>query len=193
MHEVDKKLQLVQTLEVRELRGIPGLNQRLETKPNERTHAPAQHGLLTEKIRLGLLAECRFNHASARATNPLRPSHRDLLGSPARILVNRNQTWHSAPRDKLPSHHRTEPFGATMITVYIAGRNNRAIENREPVREEQRLARAQERRDLTLINRRHIRIRQCQEDHIAALHSLRSPDDFQARFARSRSRLAVAA
>src|SRR2546429_577664 len=53
--QVDDQLQLVQHLEVGDLRLVTGLHQGLEPGLDQRGRATAQHGLLTEQVGLGLL------------------------------------------------------------------------------------------------------------------------------------------
>ena len=56
VHEVDDQLELVQDLEVRHARVVAGLDQRVEARAHELGRAAAQHGLLAEQVRLGLVA-----------------------------------------------------------------------------------------------------------------------------------------
>src|SRR5690606_8173155 len=71
-HEVDDELELVQHLEVRDLRLVAGLGEGLEAVLDELRHATAQDGLLAEEVGLGLLGERRPDDAGARAADRLR-------------------------------------------------------------------------------------------------------------------------
>ena len=63
--QVDDQLQLVQALEVGDLRLVAGVDQRLEAGLHQRADAAAEHGLLAEQIGLGLLREGRLDDAGA--------------------------------------------------------------------------------------------------------------------------------
>ena len=71
VHQVDDELELVHRLEVRELRLVAGLDERLERHLDQRRGPAAQHGLLAEQVRLGLLGERRLEDAGpGRADRP---------------------------------------------------------------------------------------------------------------------------
>ena len=57
IHQIDDQLQLVQALEVGDLRLIPCLDQRFETGGDERADAAAEHRLLAEQIRFRFFRE----------------------------------------------------------------------------------------------------------------------------------------
>ncbi len=71
-HEVDDELQLVQHLEVGDLRLVARLGERLEAVLHELRGAAAEHGLLAEQVGLGLLGERRLDAAGARPPMRLR-------------------------------------------------------------------------------------------------------------------------
>src|SRR5690606_24291082 len=53
--QVDDQLHLMQALEIRQLRRVTRLGQRVESRLDQRAQTPAQHRLLTEEIRLRLV------------------------------------------------------------------------------------------------------------------------------------------
>src|SRR5207244_548143 len=64
------QFQLVQALEIRDLRSVAGVRESLEAGLNERRHAAAQHGLLPEQIGFRLLAERGLEHTGPGAADP---------------------------------------------------------------------------------------------------------------------------
>src|SRR5919202_1139692 len=103
VHEVDDELELVQALEVRHVRLVARLDERLEAGLDELGHAAAQDGLLAEEVGLGLVLERRLDHAAARAADALRIGERDVLRLPARVLGDRDQARHAAALGVLPA------------------------------------------------------------------------------------------
>src|SRR5690606_14094000 len=71
-HEIDDQLELVQHLEVGDLRLVASLNERLETVLDELRRSTAQHGMLAEQDSLSLFSERRLNNAGASTANGLR-------------------------------------------------------------------------------------------------------------------------
>src|SRR2546427_12342221 len=70
VHHVDDQLQLVQALEVRALRLVSGLDERLVSRQHERGDPAAEHRLLAEEIGLRLLAEGGLQHRGPRRADP---------------------------------------------------------------------------------------------------------------------------
>ena len=89
IEQVDDELQLMQTLEIRDLGLISRFDQRLERGLYQRTHTPAKHRLLAEKITLSLLFECRFDNACLQIAGRPRVRQRVLLRLATNILMNR--------------------------------------------------------------------------------------------------------
>src|SRR5262249_46821439 len=61
IEEVDNELELMQTLEIRDLRLISGFDQRLESGLYQRADSAAKHRLFAKQIALGLLFESGFD------------------------------------------------------------------------------------------------------------------------------------
>ena len=95
VHEVHDQLELVQALEVRELRVVAGVDQRLVAGGHELGDAAAEHGLLAEEVGLGLVLEGRLDHAAARAADALGVGQRELLRVAGRVRVDRDQARHA--------------------------------------------------------------------------------------------------
>jgi len=102
MEQIDDQLQLVQTLEVRDLGLVPRGHERLEPRDDELGHASAEDGLLAEEIRLRLLGEGRLQHARARAADAVRIGECRIQGVPSRVLVDGHETGDAAPFGVLP-------------------------------------------------------------------------------------------
>ena len=68
--EIDDQLQLVQALEVGDLRLVAGLDQRVEPGLDQIADAATEHRLLAEEIGLGLFLERRLEHAGAQRAEP---------------------------------------------------------------------------------------------------------------------------
>ena len=84
-HQVDDELQLVQHLEVGDLRLVAGLGQGLEAVLDELRDAAAEHGLLTEQVGLGLFGEGGLDAAGAQsADRAWRTTRRGPRPSPTR-------------------------------------------------------------------------------------------------------------
>ena len=80
IHQVDDELQLVQYLEIGQLRLISRVDQRLESGQHERADAAAEDRLLAEEIGLGLFLEGRLEHTGTRAAERPGIGERPLLG-----------------------------------------------------------------------------------------------------------------
>src|SRR5215218_7460378 len=78
--QVDDQLELVQALEVRDLRLVAGPHQRLEPGLDERGDPAAQHGLLAEQVGLGFLLEGGLDDARPRGPDPRAVRERALQG-----------------------------------------------------------------------------------------------------------------
>src|SRR3989304_2262099 len=65
IYQVDNQLHFVQAFEIGDFRLIPSLHKRIEAGLNQFTDAAAEHGLLTEKVGLGLFCESSFDDSGA--------------------------------------------------------------------------------------------------------------------------------
>ena len=145
VHQVDDQLQLVHALEVRDLRLVAGLHQRLEAGLDERRRAAAEHGLLAEEIGLGLLGEAGLDHARAGAADSLRVGESHGLGLAARVLVHGQQTRRALAFLEHLAHAVAGSLGRDHRDVDARGRRDRAEADVEAVREHQRVARLEAR------------------------------------------------
>ncbi len=136
VHQVDDQLQLVQALEVRHLRVVAGLDQRLEAGLDERAGAAAQDGLLAEEVGLGLVLEGRLEDAAARAADALGVGERERLGVAGRVLVDRDQAGDARALEVL----------AADEVARALGRDERDVDVRRRARPRRRGSRSRDRR-----------------------------------------------
>ena len=112
VQQVDDQLQLVQALVVGDLGLIAGLDQRLEALHHQLGRATAQHRLLAEQIRLGLLGKGRLEHAAARAADAVRVGERLGVRLAGGILRHGDQTRHAAALLVLAAHQAARALWA---------------------------------------------------------------------------------
>src|SRR5690606_7159212 len=151
-HEVDDELELVQHLEVRDLRLVAGLGEGLEAVLDELRHATAQDGLLAEEVGLGLLGERRPDDAGARAADRLRVRQRDVPGLARRVLLDGDDVRDAAARDELAAHGVARRLRGDEDDVDALGGLDVAEADVEAVRERERLARGEVRLDLVVVD-----------------------------------------
>ena len=102
INQVDDQLHLVQALEVRHLRLLSGLHQRLEAFLDQRRQTAAQHRLLAEQVALGFFLESGLQNAGASRPDAIARRHRaHSWARPRGILMNGQQcTARHGPRYK---------------------------------------------------------------------------------------------
>ena len=115
--QVDDQLELVQALEVRHLRRVAGLDQRLEARLDQLDAAAAQHGLLAEEIGLGLFLEVGLDDAGLAAADRRRVGQRQVARLLRRIAGARRSAS-ARRRRRRRSSARCGPgaLGATINT-----------------------------------------------------------------------------
>ena len=160
--QVHDQLQLVQALEVRDLRLVPGRDERLEPRLDQRRRAAAQHRLLAEEVGLGLLLERGLEHAGARGTDAGRVRERALPGLPGRVLVHGDERRRPDALLVRPAHQVTGPLRRDHRDVHALGRRDRAEVDVEPVREHQHVAGLEVRPDVVGVR---LGLRRVGQDH----------------------------
>src|SRR5690606_24962757 len=123
-HQVDDELELVQHLEVGDLRLVASLGQGLEAVLNELRHTAAEHSLLAEEVGLGLFGEGRLDDASAGATDGLRVRLRGLPRAARSVLLDSNDVGDAAARDELAANGVTRSLRGNEDHVNALGRLN---------------------------------------------------------------------
>src|SRR5207253_1410615 len=138
VQQVDDQLQLVQALVVGNLGLIARLHEGLEALHHELGGAAAQHRLLAEQIRLGLLGKAGLEHPAARAADAVRVGEGACVRLAAGILGDREQTRHAAPLAVLAADQVAGSLGGDKHHVEIRARFDLAEMDVEAVREQQR-------------------------------------------------------
>src|SRR5256886_5809697 len=179
VQQVDDQLQLVQALVVGDLGLIARLHEGLEALHHELGGAAAQHRLLAEQIRLGLLGEGGLEHSAARAAGAVRIGERAGVRPAARILGDREQTRHPAPLAVLAAHQISGALGGDEHHVEIRARFDLAAMDVEAVREQQRGTALEAFAD-ALVEILLRQVRHQHGDHIRAGHGERGLRDLEA-------------
>src|SRR6266513_2818361 len=138
VQQVDDQLQLVQALVVGDLGLIARLHESLEALHHELGGAAAQHRLLAEQVRLGLLGKAGLEHPAARAADAVRVGEGACVRLAAGILGDREQTRHAAPLAVLAADQVAGSLGGDEHHVEIRARFDLAEMDVEAVREQQR-------------------------------------------------------
>ena len=154
VHQVDDELQLVQALEVGDLRLIAGLDQRLEPGLDERADAAAQDGLLAEQIGFGFFGERRFEDPGAGAAERARVGQRQRARLAGGVLVHGEQAGVPPPSTNTSRTRCPGDFGATIATSTFGRRSDRAVADVEAVGEHQHLAGCESLGDGVAVDRR---------------------------------------
>src|SRR5699024_4282208 len=102
--EVDDELELVEDLEVGDLRLVPGLGQGLEARLHEVGDTAAEHALLTEEVGLGLLGEGRRDDTGAGTTDALGVGLREVPGAAGGVLLDGDDVRDAPTVDELAAH-----------------------------------------------------------------------------------------
>src|SRR5690606_21883036 len=147
-HQVDDQLQLVQHLEVGDLRLVAGLHQHLEAGLHQGAGATAQHRLLTEQVGLGLLLEGGLDDTGASTADAGGVGQRQRLGVAGGVLLGGDQARHALAVHELPADQVPRPLRRHHRDVDVGRRLDEAVADVEAVAEEQGVALLQVRRDL---------------------------------------------
>ena len=147
IEQIDDQLQFVEAFEIGDLGLVTGLDQRLEAGVDQFRRAAAQHGLLAEQVGFGFLGKGGLDRAGAGAADALRIGQRLGAGGAGRVLLHREQARHAAADLIFAADQVARPLGRDQDHVGVRGRIDLAILHREAVRDEQRRAVVEVRRD----------------------------------------------
>ena len=114
---------------------IAGLDQRFESRLDERAHAAAEHRLLAEEIGFGLFLECGFEHSGAGAANALEVAEGERVGGAGRVLEDGDEARDAAALGKDFAHAMAGSLGRSHTYIDARGRHDGLEVNIEPVRE----------------------------------------------------------
>ena len=146
--QVDDQLHLVHALVVRDLGLVAGLDERLEPELDQLGEAAAEHRLLAEEVGLGLLGERRLEDAGAAGADPGRVGERELARLAARVLRDRDQRRRAVALLVEAADDVAGALRRDHDHVVALRRHDPAVVDGEAVREEERRARLEVRRDL---------------------------------------------
>ena len=180
VHEVDDELELVHRLEVRELGLVAGLDERLERHLHERRRAAAQHGLLAEQVRLGLLGEGRLEDAGAGVAEGPGVGHRPVAGGAGLVAVDGEQGGHAATGLVDAADEVARALRRDHPDVDDARRVDPAEVDVEAVGEHQQVAGPQVRGDRRVVDGLLGRVRDQDHDHVGGPNGLVDVHDPQA-------------
>src|SRR3954470_2835372 len=152
VEEVDDELELVEALEVRDLRLVAGGDERVEARGDERRRPSAEHCLLAEEVRLGLLLERRLDDAGAEHADAVRVRERALERLAGRVALHGDErrgadALYIGAADEMSGSLRRDHRDVDALR-----RLDLAEMDVEPVREHQRVARLQVRCDVLLVH-----------------------------------------
>ena len=153
VEEIDDQLQLMQALEISDFWLIPGVDQRVEGRLDERRDTATENDLLTEEIGFGFFLEGRFDDASFGRPEPLRIGETRFAGMTSGVLVNCDQCRdantflvelaHAMTRALRRDHHHVDALAGSNLTEIDV----------EAVSEHQRFAWCEMLGDLVVIDR----------------------------------------
>ena len=172
----------MQALVVRDLRLVAGLDERLESEPDELRDAAAEHRLLAEQVALGLLDERGLDHARTCGADPGRVGEREPERVPARVLGDGDERRRAVPLGEEPADDVARPLRRDHDHVVARRRLDAPVMDVEPVGEEQCGARSQVRRDVGLVDRGLDLVRKQKRDDLGAGGRLGDRADGEPRF-----------
>src|SRR5437016_12788058 len=170
MDEIDNKFELMQTFEIRQLRRITRVHQRIEAAPNECAGSTTEHSLFAEQISFGFITKGCLDNAGASATDRLRPGQRRPLGMATRVWMNSDQSRYSASVTEFAANHWPEPLRGDHHNIDVFSRNDRSIINRKAVGKEKGLALSEIRSNLLFVTGGHLCIRQREKNDVPPAH-----------------------
>src|ERR1051326_662221 len=194
VHQIDQQLELVQAFEIGELRGVAGIDQRVERRAHELRGAAAKYGLLSEQIGFRFLLDGGLDQAGA-ATDGGAISQRQRLRPAARIAVDREKA-DIAVATQIVGAERVAGTGRRhQYNIEIVAGPNKAEMQREAMDEKQRGALLHSGRQIACVDFGKLLIGRRQHDNVGLSRGHGIAPDLEtggARPARARARLARA-
>ncbi len=172
VHQIDDELQFVKAFEVGHLGGIARFDQRFESRLNKRRGSAAKDGLFAEEIGFCFFFEGGLDDATASSANALGPGQGDLFRVLAGILVDGDQRGHALAFGELAAHDVAGPLRRHHDDIDVLRGHDGLEMNAEAVREEERFALGQIRRDVLLVGGGLLRVGEPDQDHVGTPHGL---------------------
>ena len=164
--EIDNQFHFMQTLEVGDLGLITGLHESVEASFDELADAATQNGLLAEQIGFRFFREGSFQYAGARAAESFGVRQRKSFGIATGILLDGDERGRAAAFGENFADAMARRFRRDHGDINIGGRLDGAEANVKAVREHQRLALVQMRRDRILVELGLLGVWRENHDHI---------------------------
>ena len=177
VHEIDDELELMQALEIRDLRLVASLDEGLKAVHDELARAAAEHGLLAKEVSLALLGERGLDAARSQAADRLRVRERQRPRLTGCVLLDGDDRRNPAAGDVLASHEVPGALRGHHGDIDEVGRGNEPESDVESMREEQRIVRLQVRLDGLEVQLLLHRIRREDHDEIGLGRRGRRIDD----------------
>src|SRR6476660_4744938 len=177
---VHDQFDLVQALEIGDLRLISSSDQRLETSLDQLGQTATEDRLFTKQVGLALFLERCLDHARARQAETLGIGQRDFLGIAGRVLLDRDQTRHAGALLEKLAEAVTWRLRGDHDHVDVLRRRHEAEAHREAMREEQRLAGAETILDRLLVDLALDLVRREDHDQIGLPGGVGNRDDLEA-------------
>src|SRR5699024_8967937 len=179
VHQVNDQLELVHDLEVGHLRGVAGLDHDLETGLDQFLGAAAQHGLLTERVGLGLFLEGGLDDPGAGAADALGVRQQQRLAVSVGVLIQCDQRGHALAVDELATDQGARALRRDHADDDVLGRGDQVEVDVQAVPEQQRVTGLQARGDVLGVDLRLRGVRGEHHDHVGPLGDLGGGADGQ--------------
>ena len=156
----------MQALEIRRLGLVAGADQRFETSRHQRGQAPAQHHLLAEEVRLGLLVEGRVEYAGPGGADGVRIGQGELTRLAGGVLMDGDQRRNSAALGVGAPDEVTRALGRHHGDVDARRRHDLPEADVEAVSEHEAVAVIEVRRHELVVGRLLLGVGQQHHDHV---------------------------
>ena len=158
MNEIDDEFQFVQTFEVGQLGRVARTRTSVSKPKRTSAFTPPQSTACSPKRSVSVSSPKVVSMTPARV-QPMPFAQASAVFFARRLGFCQTATSPGTPRPfTIPAHHGPKALRRDHDNIHVFRRNNRAVEDGEAVREEERVAGAQMRRDGSLVNGRHLGI-----------------------------------
>src|ERR1700722_6180579 len=177
--EIDDEFHFMQTFKISHLGSVTGFDERLETRKDQFRATAAEDGLFAEQIGLGFFANRGLEDRGASGADTLGPRERDLLGFAGGVLMDRDERRNTFALGVHAADEMTGPFRGDEKYIDILGRDDLAEMQRETVRDAERLAFFQVRRDVAAVGLAMARVGDRHHDHVGLLRRVGDRKNFE--------------
>ena len=157
-----------------------GPDERVEPGLDQLGDAAAEHGLLAEQVGLGLLGERGLEHACPGGADALGVGEAERERVARGVLLDGDQRGHAAALVELAADEVAGALRRDHDDVHVGGRLDEAVADVQAVREEQRVALDERRRDRLRVHLALQGVRDQHHDQVGFLARLGGGEDAQA-------------